>query len=321
MHGSEGWDVGKRPFSRVVIPIGFSLLALIAMVTIGETKPRKKVPALTADGKPNIRSESAYVVDVTNGRLLFAKNADEVREIASTGKIFVAMVVLARGLDLSARTVITEGDRLAATGGARSRLAEGMAFTNQEIMGAMLIGSDNRAATALGRAVGLSPAKLVDAMGELADDLGLSKTSFGDPSGLTGNFSTAREMSQALAKAMTNPVISRFLSAKRFEVRLPTPIRGQKVVVYYNTNELLHREPEIVGGKTGFNTAAGYCLLVAARAVAAGSGESSKTGLPIAASPALTAIFLGADGKKTRFADYRRLRQWLQDERRLVGSN
>ncbi len=303
--------------------IGFTVLAFLvkfpffADLPQGWAKPAKKIPDLTADGQPNIRSRAAFVVDSAANTVIYAKKPDEVREIASTGKIFVAMVVLAAGLDLNSRTLITRTDQLAASGGARSRLAEGMAFTNREIMAAMLIGSDNRAATALGRAVGLSPTQLVARMNALAVALGLQKTTFSDPSGLSGNFSTAREMAIALKAALANPTLAAFLATKRFEVDLPQPIRRQTKIIYYNTNQLLHSEPEVVGGKTGFTSTAGYCLLVATRPLDAGEFEkgSNKFSNHLKAhqlrQPGLTVVFLGADGKKTRFADYRRLRKWL----------
>lgn len=283
--------------SRNLLIIG--VLAALAAPSPGEAKRRRaKVPDLTPEGLPNIRSRAAFVVDLATGELVFAKNPDEEREIASTGKIFVALAVLERDLDLEAMTTIIDADRVAAKGGARSRLAVDWRFSNRDLLAAMLIGSDNRAATALGRAVGLSPDELTEAMADIASDLGLEKTSFSDPSGLKGNFSTAREMATAMAAAIENPVIAELMAQKSYEVPLSRPIRRQRKLMYYNTNQLLHTGRGVVAGKTGFTTKAGYCLILAANL------EEKN----------LAAVFLGADGRKTRFADFRRLQRWMSTQ-------
>jgi D-alanyl-D-alanine endopeptidase (penicillin-binding protein 7) len=253
----------------------------------------KKIAPLTKEGLPNVQSESAFVFDLDKGALVYAKNPDVVREIASCGKIFVALVVLERGLDLDATTTITEIDREAAEGGSRSRLLVGAKIRNRDLMAAMLIGSDNRAPTALGRAVGLDTAKLTAAMTRRASQIGLARTRFKDPAGLHGNFSTAREMARALAVAMRNPVIAELMATRSYEVTSPDLRRP---VHYNNTNRLLHGDHEVLGGKTGFTTAAGYCLITAA--------EYRGRRLVVA--------FLGSEGKLTRFADYKRVRGWLE---------
>ncbi len=294
-------DHSKLARSRHITAKNLCIFASLTVLLGGgldadaKRRRRAKVPDLTKDGQPNIRSEAAYVVELDTGNLVYAKNPDTKREIASTGKIFVAMTVLAKGLDLDARTTITDDDVEAGKGGARSRLAHGQHFTNRDLLAAMLIGSDNRAATALGRAVSLTPSQLTDAMGEIAETLGLTNTSFNDPSGLKGNYSTAREMGQALAAALQFEVISELLGSKSYVVPLSKPIRRQRRLMYRNTNQLLHTDDEVLAGKTGFTSSAGYCLILA-----------SHVG-----SQRLAVVFLGGDGKKTRFADYRRLRRWL----------
>jgi D-alanyl-D-alanine endopeptidase (penicillin-binding protein 7) len=132
---------------------------------------------------PEIKSKAAVVLDADTGAEIFAKDADEVRAIASTTKIFVAMAVRKRQLDLDAWTAITREDAEAARGGSRTRLDIGQEFRNQDLLRAMLISSDNRAPTALGRAVGLSRDELIAAMNKLAKDLGLKRTKFTDSSG------------------------------------------------------------------------------------------------------------------------------------------
>lgn len=121
-------------------------------------------------GLPSIRSRAAVVLDSRTGAEVYGKDADTVRAIASTTKIFVAMAVRKKGIELDGRTEITREDWKAAIGGARTRLDLGQSFKNIDLLRAMLMASDNRAPTALGRAVGLSPKELVAAMNGVAKE-------------------------------------------------------------------------------------------------------------------------------------------------------
>lgn len=277
------------------------LVALLLVVPTGDAQARKKrkgkapkpVAALTKDGRPNVQSASAIVVDLDRGVELYAKNADTVRPIASTTKLFVAMVVLDKKVDLTAETAITAEDRKRAQGGAKSRLLEGRTFTNHDLMRAMMIGSDNRAVTALARGAGLSVDELIAAMNAKARALGLTNTSFTDPSGLNGNLSTAREMVVALRAALAEPVIADIMATKTYLVTSTDKKKSR--IQYNNTNQSLRTRDDCIGGKTGFTDEAGYCLAVA------GKLGGRRVGM----------VFLGSEGELTRFADYGRVAAWI----------
>ena len=103
-------------------------------------------------------------------------------------------------------------------GGARTRLDVGDRFRNQDLLRAMLMASDNRAPTALGRAAGMTPDELVAAMNRIAKrPAPASSTKFTDPTGLHGNVSTAREMALALRTALEDDVL-REIMGDRFEI-------------------------------------------------------------------------------------------------------
>src|SRR5207237_5190735 len=71
-----------------------------------------------ADDLPDVRSRAAAVLDAETGAEIFGKDADEIRPIASTTKIFVAMAVRKRGIALDGWTKIERTDVRAARGGA-----------------------------------------------------------------------------------------------------------------------------------------------------------------------------------------------------------
>lgn len=246
-----------------------------------------------SEGLPAIRSRAAIVLDARTGAEVYAKDADSVRAIASTTKIFVAMAVRKKGIDLDGWTEILRDDAKAAIGGSRTRLDIGQTFKNIDLLRAMLMASDNRAPTALGRAAGLNSTELVAAMNGVAKDLGLKKTRFTDTSGLRGNVSTAREMALALRKALEDPVLAGIMGTTTAEVRS----KSAYAKIRYNTTNvpMILAQWKVMGGKTGYTHAAGYCFI---------------TGAEVAGRHYVFA-FLGADGKDTRFADFTRAARWI----------
>jgi len=257
-------------------------------------------PTWADDELPEVKSRSAVVLDAETGTEIFGKAADEIRPIASTTKIFVALVVRRRGIELDGWTKITRTDVRAARGGARTRLDLHESFKNRDLLRAMLMSSDNRAPTALGRAVGLGPDELVAAMNKLAKELHLKRTKFTDPSGLRGNVSTAREMAIALRAALEDKVLRDVMSTESFRVHSKD---GSAHIDYLTTNlPLQSRKHDVIGGKTGFTKPAGYCFITGAR--------FDKREVMM--------VFLGANEKLTRFGDFNRVADWL--ERGAPGS-
>ena len=246
-----------------------------------------------ADGPPEVKSRTAVVIDRDTGAEIFGKGADEVRAIASTTKIFVALAVRKMGLDLDGWTEITRADVRNARGGARTRLDIRRIFNNKDLLRAMLMASDNRAPTALGRAAGMTPEELVAAMNDVAKDLHLKRTKFTDPTGLRGNVSTAREMAIALRKVLEDDVLREIMGTQFVTV---IGKGGKPKIGYGTTNQpLVVKKWDVIGGKTGYTEAAGYCFVTAAHI----AGRD------------VVMTFLGAQGKQTRFADFNRVAAWL----------
>jgi len=243
---------------------------------------------------PDVRSEAAVVLDARTGAEVYGKDADDVRGIASTSKIFVALAVRQKGLQLEEWTEITQDDVDAARGGARTRLDRGQTFKNVDLLRAMLMASDNRAPTALGRAVGLDAEGLIDAMNEVARELGLEHTRFTDTSGLRGNVSTPRELALALRAALADEVLAEIMTTDTVRI---TSKSGYAKLDYGSTNQpLLARKHKVTGGKTGYTRPAGYCFVVGAEL----DGRE------------YVMAFLGGDGKLTRFADFTRVAEWIE---------
>lgn len=242
---------------------------------------------------PNVQSLGSLVIDLDSGQEVFNRKADQPRAIASISKLAAMMVVIDRGLELDGLTAMKKVDIEVARGGAPSRLPEGMTLSNRDLLHAALLGSDNRAVSALGRAVGLNATQFAEAMNKKVASLGLKHTHFREPTGLSPeNVSTPREVIGMLRAAMANPTLGPVL--RRMEYDAHPVARGP--IHYVNTHRPAHRaNTDVLGGKTGFNDQARYCLVLVSRV------EGHRYGM----------AFLGTEGKMTRFGDAARVSDWL----------
>ncbi|MEJ7601229.1 MAG: serine hydrolase [Kofleriaceae bacterium] len=242
---------------------------------------------------PRLATAHGIAIDRVTGTELFAVGADELRPIASMTKLFAAMAIRKRKLDLEAWTEITAADARAARGGAPSQLMRGQEFNNLDLLHAMLLISDNRTPTALARAVGLSPDQLLEAMTAIAAELGLEHTRFVDVTGILGNESTAREMAIAFRAALKDPVLARIMRTQYAHVVSRTEVVS---VEYRSTVQALwDRRYKVRAGKTGHTAAAGYCMMIAADV-----GKRS-----------VVMVFLGGTTRRARLDDAWAIARWL----------
>jgi D-alanyl-D-alanine endopeptidase (penicillin-binding protein 7) len=252
----------------------------------------RRVPALR-NNLPNVQALGALVVDLDSGAELFNRKADLPRAIASISKLAAALVLMDRNLVLDDLTTMKRIDIDVARGGANSRLPEGMTLSNRDLLHAALLGSDNRAVAALGRAVGFTASQFAEAMSHKAAELGLKHTHFRDPVGLSPeNVSTPRETIAMLRAAMAHPTLGPILRRLEYDAH---PL-ARAPIKYVNTHRPAHRGTgEVLGGKTGYNDSARYCLVLAARV------DGRRYGM----------AFLGTEGKLTRFGDVGRVEDWI----------
>jgi serine-type D-Ala-D-Ala endopeptidase (penicillin-binding protein 7) len=262
------------------------------------------VPALTKDGLPNVQAAAAVVVDLETGEELFAKNAGDRRAIASISKLAAALAVRRAGVDLAGETAVTTADVMSTIRGGYGHLAAGWILSNKDLIFAALIASENRAVPAMGRGAGLSTEGLVAAMNAVALDLGLTETGFDEPTGLSyNNKSTAREVVELLKAAMADEVLSEAMRSGSATLSAASP--AGVAVSIRNTNRFTREAGyTVLGGKTGYNRQAGYCLATAIEV------EGRKVAV----------VVLGAHSCAERWADIRRIKGWLSASRGVVAA-
>lgn len=266
------------------------VLVLAAGLPAAATADGSKFAHLS--GNPDLRSASAIVLD-SEGNIIFGKDVDTVRSIASITKLMTAMVVLDAQLDLDEQLTITSADRdlIRMTG---SRLAVGATLTRRELLLLALMSSENRAATALGRTYPGGMDAFVAKMNEKARSLGMTSSRFADPAGLhTENLSTASDLARMIAAAKTYPLITQSTTTLKQEVR---PFSRRGPLNFANTNRLLkNADWDIELSKTGYIHEAGRCLVMRANI----EGEE------------ISIVLLNSFGKLTPYGDSNRLRKWM----------
>lgn len=211
------------------------------------------IPAQAAgDCGPEISAMCAAVYDPLTEELLFSKNADLQRGIASTTKIMTALVALEL-FDLEETVSIRpewcgiEGSSIYLKAGERLKV--------RDLLYGLMLESGNDAAEAL---AGLHPGGkegFVAAMNELSARLELKNTHFDNPSGLDGetHFSTAGDLARLAGYAMEQTVFAEIVGTERITL-------GERF--FKNHNRLL-KEIDACGIKTGFTKASGRCLVSA----------------------------------------------------------
>ncbi len=207
----------------------------------------------------SLSAESAVLIDGRDGRILYAKDPDAPRPMASTTKIMTALVALENA---DTDDIIMIPDEAVGVEGSSVYLQKGEQMTLLELLYALLLQSANDAAVAIAVGVGGSVPEFASMMNQKADELGLEVTHFENPNGLDaeGHITTARELAIITAEAMKDPIFAEIVST--YKKKISGPDGTSRTVV--NHNKLLRMYDGCIGVKTGFTKKSGRCLVSAA---------------------------------------------------------
>ncbi len=232
------------------------------------------VPARAAK-EPAISAESAIVIDADSGEVLYEKNPDERRAIASTTKMMTALVALEEA-DLD--DVLTSPGYKGIAAESTLGLEKGEEMTVRDLLTALLLGSANDAAATLADGIAGSQEKFVDLMNEQADKLGLRDTRYANAIGLDDrdNYSTARDLATVATELMDNEELAKTVG--RASATLESGAASRTVE---NRNTLVSTRL-VDGVKTGYTIDAGNVLVGSAekngaRVISAVLGEPTES--------------------------------------------
>ena len=269
----------------IIVLAGFAALQVHAVLAADASRDPAKL---------QVKSANALVLDATDGSLVYGKAANEVTPIASLTKLMTAMVVLDAGLPLDENLAV-DMDDFDFLKGSRSRLRMGATLSRDEMLHLALMSSENRAASALARHYPGGITAFVSAMNAKAQLLGMTRTRFEDPTGLSPqNVSTAVDLARMVQAAAEYPLIREYSTTPAHHVEVQP--NGQ-TLGFNNSNALVKNDAwDIKLQKTGYIREAGRCVVM----------------LATIASRPVVIVLLDSLGRYTRIGDAERVRYWLE---------
>lgn len=221
---------------------------------------------------PNIRfAQSALLMDMASGRVLYSKNLDERVYPASTTKIMTGILAL-EALNMGDTVTATyEALKTITLEDSHMGILMGEELTVEQLIKGMLVYSANDAANVLAIQVSGSIESFVDLMNQKAQELGMTNTHFANPCGVhdDNHYTTARDLAILSKYAMKNEQFREIVKMPIYKIPPTNKYTAERILV--NTNLFLgtsrstyYYYPPAIGIKTGHTSQAGYCLVSAA---------------------------------------------------------
>lgn len=266
------------------IPVNAELIS-----TITKSENKTKIP--------EINSRACVVIDRNTNTILYGKNENTIRKMASTTKIMTATIIIENcNLD----ETIEVSKKAAGTGGSRLGLKTGDKITIRNLLYGLMLCSGNDAAVALAEHAGGDINGFSKLMNNKAEELGLSNTHFETPHGLDADahYTTAYELAILSNYALKNKTFSQIVGTKNYTITINGYSKNLS-----NTNELLGNLEGVYGIKTGFTNGANRCLVSACK----------RNDIDI------ICVVLGADTKNFRTQDSVKLINYIFDNFKTVN--
>ena len=265
--------------------IVLAVLCLLLAVTAVLRSYADAVPGVQAAGVQDfdVPCAAAVLIDEDSGTVLYEKNADERRPVASITKVMTLLLTFEalQAGKIALGDIVPVSEHAYHMGGSQIWLEPGEQLTLQEMLKAICISSANDAAVAVAEFVAGSEPAFVDTMNARAAALGMTATHFANACGLDeeGHLSSARDVA-----VMSREMLLHHPEVREYCTVWMDTLRGGRTQLV-NTNKLLKSYPGITGLKTGTTGKAGVCI----------TASAERDGLR------LIAVVLGASSGKERF--------------------
>ena len=219
---------------------------------------------------PKIEGESAILVDMVTGAVLYSKNADKVQYPASITKIMTSLLA-AEHLNMKDKIVMSQSAAYGITISDSSSIYAdtGEEFTTEQAMMAVMLQSANEMTIALAEETSGSVKKFVELMNLKAKQLGCTGTHFNNPNGLPDelHYTTASDMAKIARAAWYNPTFRKYTTTTYYEI--PPTNKFAETRYLLNHHKMMkgntYAYEGVMGGKTGYTDAAGNTLVTYAK--------------------------------------------------------
>ena len=250
-------------------------------------------PLQTKAAELELPAKSAILMDVTTGTILYEQNSHDSLPPASVTKV-MTMLLIMEAIDsgkISWNDTVTASEAAAAKGGSQIYLKAGETMSVTDMVKSIAVSSANDCACAMAEHLAGSESAFVQQMNRRAEELGMEDTNFVNCTGLDDDPNAKTHLTSAHDIAiMSRELLRNHPDIQKFTTIWMDTVRGGTFGLS-NTNKLVRFYPGATGLKTGFTSAAGYCL----------SASATREGLP------LVAVVMGAETSQNRFAACKQL--------------
>ena len=211
--------------------------------------------------KLTLNALSACLMDASNGRVLYEKDAYKEMPMASTTKIMTLIVVLENAnLD----DIVTVSTNAAKQPDVQLNINTGERYVLRDLLYSLMLESHNDTAVAIAEHVGGSIEDFCNMMTIKAKEIGAYHTQFKTPNGLDedGHYTTARDLSLIASYAIQNDEFCKIVKTQTYQFDSVDKKRSFNI---NNKDRFLYMMEGAIGIKTGFTGKAGYCFVGAIR--------------------------------------------------------
>ncbi len=231
------------------------------------------VPAEQAEGKVSISADSAVVMDVQSGTMLYKKNMNKKEYPASITKIMTALVAIENSSLSEVVTFSKSAVMNLERGASTANIKVGEKMTMEQTLYAVLLASANEACNGVAEHIAGSVNNFVKMMNTRAKELGCTGTHFANANGLwmKNHYTTAHDMALIAQAAYKNPIFAKIVGTKRYNIPKTNKVKSGHAL--HNHHGMLLANPSYpqyeyeycVGGKTGFTRKCRYTLVTYAK--------------------------------------------------------
>jgi len=202
----------------------------------------------------NINSKNAIVINLNDNNILYEKNSDEQIYIASLTKIMTAIVAIEQIDDLQKEITITEDMLKGLYEYSQAGLKVNDKVTYEDLLYGVILPSGADCVQAIEISLG-GRESFVSLMNNLAKKLNLKTSQFSNGIGMDkDNYSSVKDVANILNYALKNKTFEKVYTTKEYTMTNGLSVKA--TVEHYNTLDT----SLITGSKTGFTTAAGFCI-------------------------------------------------------------
>lgn len=207
-----------------------------------------------------VSAQSAVLICVNDGKVLFSKNENKKMSMASTTKILTSLIAIEAATP-DREIIVT--DEMVSVEGTSMGLKPGDSVSLRELVYGMMLQSGNDAANTVAYVLGGNPKRFAEIMNNRAAEIGMKNSSFVTASGLDdeNHYSTAYDMGLLASVCIKNPEFRIICSSKTARLTYGNPPYAR---ILTNHNRLLWKYSDCIGIKTGFTKKSGRCLVSAA---------------------------------------------------------